>query len=111
MTREADLPQVTPPQVTLQGPASAVSAVSTCQARISLDGLRQDFSGQVQVIPVDASGNLVSRVTVTPPNVQVRIPINQKQGFRDVGATVFVVGEDRQTDRVLVRDLATGDPA
>jgi YbbR domain-containing protein len=90
---EADAPQVTPPQVTLEGPASAVAAVSTCQAHISVDAVRQDFLGQVSVVPVDASGNVVSRVTVTPTNVQVKIPINQKQGFRDVAVKVVITGQ------------------
>lgn len=89
----ADPPQLTPGQVTLQGPSSAVSAVSSCVVRISLDGLKQDFSEQVSVLPVDASGNLVARVTVTPPAVQVKIPINQKQGFRDVAVKVVITGQ------------------
>lgn len=31
-----------------------------------------------------------------------------KTGFTDVGSTVFVVGNDRQTDRILVLDLDRG---
>ena len=89
----ADQTQLTPDQVTLQGPASAVSAVSNCVVRISLDGLRQDFSGPVSALPVDASGNLVARVAVTPPTVQVKIPINQKQGFRDVAVRPVITGQ------------------
>ena len=90
---EADAPEVTPAQITLDGPASAVAAVSACQARVSLDGLRTEFSGPVSVLPVDASGNLVSRVNLTPANVQVKIPINQKQGFRDVAVKVVITGQ------------------
>jgi YbbR domain-containing protein len=89
----ADAPQINPAQVTLQGPASAVSDVSFCQARISLDGLRTDFSGQAPIIPVDASGNVVPRVTLTPANVQIKIPVNQKQGFRDVAVKVVITGQ------------------
>ena len=90
---EADAPQMTPGQVTLEGPASAVAAVSACQARISLDGLKAEFSGQVPVLPVDASGNVVSRVTLSPSTTQVKIPINQKQGFRDVAVKVVITGQ------------------
>jgi YbbR domain-containing protein len=90
---EADLPEVTPAQITLDGPASAVSAVSACQVRVSLEGLRTEFSGPVSVLPVDAGGNLVSRVNLTPANVQVKIPINQKQGFRDVAVKVVITGQ------------------
>ena len=90
---EADVPQVTPAQITLDGPASAVAAVSACQARISLDGLRAEFSGQAPVLPLDASGNVVPRVNLSPANVQVKIPINQKQGFRDVAVKVVITGQ------------------
>ena len=90
---QADTPQMTPDQVTLEGPASAVSAVSVCQARVSLDGLKAEFSGQVSVLPLDASGNVVQRVTLTPSNIQVKIPISQKQGFRDVAVKVIITGQ------------------
>jgi len=33
-----------------------------------------------------------------------------KQGFADVGATVFMVGPDRQKDRVLVREILRAAP-
>jgi YbbR domain-containing protein len=89
----ADQPELSPSQVTLQGPSSAVSAVSSCVVRISLDGLRQDFSGPVIVLPVDASGNAVPRVTLTPATVQAKIPITQKQGFRDVAVKVVITGQ------------------
>lgn len=90
---EADPPQLSPAQVTLQGPSSSVSAVDTCQAKISLDGLRQDFSSQVPVTAIDASGNVVPRVTLSPVTTQVKIPINQKQGFRDVAVKVVITGQ------------------
>jgi len=90
---QAEAPQVSPSQVTLTGPASAVDAVGSCQANFSVDGLRQDFSGLVNVAPVDAAGNVVSRVTVTPAAVQVKVPISQKQGFRDVAVKVIINGQ------------------
>src|SRR4029077_5568854 len=50
-------------------------------------------SGQAPIVPVDASGNAVSRVALTPASVQIKIPINQKQGFRDVAVTVVITGQ------------------
>ncbi len=90
---EADVPQLTPSAVTLQGPASAVAAVNACQAKVSLDGLRQDFSGQVTIAALDANGNVVPRVTVTPATIQAHVPVNQKQGFRDVAVKVVITGQ------------------
>ena len=89
----ADQAQLTPSQVIVQGPASAVASVSNCVARISLDGLKQDFSQSVNVVPVDTSGSVVSRVTLTPATIQVKNPITQKQGFRDVAVKVVITGQ------------------
>lgn len=114
----ADVPQLSPTQVILQGPASAVSSVTSCVARISVEGLKQDFSGEVSVEAVDASGNPVSRVTITPSTTQAKIPITQKQGFRDVTVKVVITGQLASGYQVtniavtpLVITLSSSDPA
>jgi YbbR domain-containing protein len=115
---EAAAALLTPDQVTIQGPASTVDRVVDCVARVSTDGLRENFTGQVSVIPVDANGNLVTGVTVTPNIIRVSIPVTQKQGFRDVAVKVVITGELASgyqvtnisvTPRVLT--LSSSDPA
>jgi YbbR domain-containing protein len=114
----ADQTQLSPSHVILQGPASAVSSVTSCVARISVDGLKQDFTGEVSVEPIDASGNLVSRVSMTPNTIQAKIPITQKQGFRDVTVKVVITGQLASGYQVtnisvtpLVITLSSSDPA
>jgi YbbR domain-containing protein len=79
--------------VTLEGPAPAVQSVVACVARLSIDGLRQDFNSQVTVHPVDADGNSVTRVTVTPDSTLVIIPVTQQAGFRDVAVKAVITGQ------------------
>jgi GNAT superfamily N-acetyltransferase len=38
------------------------------------------------------------------------IAFYEKEGFTDTGATRFCVGSDRQTDRVMVREVRLADP-
>jgi YbbR domain-containing protein len=115
---EAAAAVLTPDQVTIQGPASIVDRVVECVARVTTDGLRETFTGQVTVNPVDANGNLVTGISVTPGNVQVGIPVTQKQGFRDVAVKVVITGELASgyqvtnisvTPRVLT--LSSSDPS
>ena len=115
---EADQAQLVPGQVTLEGPASAVASVAACVARISLDTLKQDFSGQAAVTPLDAKGNVVTRVTLSPDNIQVKIPVTQKQGFRDVAVKVVITGQLASGYQVTniavtpqVLTLSSADPA
>jgi YbbR domain-containing protein len=80
----------------VSGPASAVDRVSKIVAVVSLDGLKTDWSKEVPLAAVDTSGKLVSGITgltLEPENVNVKVPITQKQGFRDVAVTVSYSGQ------------------
>jgi len=88
----AGAPQLSISTVTLSGPASAVQSVAACVVRLSLDGLKQDFNSPLTVRPVDAEGNVVNGVTITPDNATVIIPITQQQGFRDVAVKAVITG-------------------
>jgi YbbR domain-containing protein len=109
---------LTPNQINIEGPASTVARVADCVARVTTDGLRETFTGQVSVIPVDENGNLVTGVVLSPNNVQVSIPVSQKQGFRDVAVKVVITGQLASgyqvtniavTPRVLT--LSSSDPS
>jgi len=77
----------------VSGPASAVDRVSKLAAAISLEGLKTDLHKDVALDPVDASGKPVANVSIEPASVQVKVPITQKQGFRDVAVTVDYAGQ------------------
>ncbi|HEY7680287.1 MAG TPA: CdaR family protein [Terriglobia bacterium] len=77
----------------VSGPASAVDRVSKLTATISLEGLKTDLRKDVALDPVDASGKPVADVSIEPASVPVKVPITQKQGFRDVAVTVDYAGQ------------------
>jgi len=77
----------------VSGPASAVDRVSKVAATISLEGLKTDLQKDVALGLVDASGKPVAGVSLEPASVQVKVPITQKQGFRDVAVTIDRTGQ------------------
>ena len=77
----------------VSGPASAVDRVSKLTATISLEGLKTDLQKDVALGLVDASGKPVAGVSLEPASVQVKVPITQKQGFRDVAVTIDRTGQ------------------
>ncbi len=77
----------------VSGPASAVDRVSKLTATISLEGLKTDLRKDVALDPVDASGKPVADVSIEPASVPVKVPVTQKQGFRDVAVTVDYAGQ------------------
>ncbi len=82
-------------QVTVRGPASIVARVVEAQARVQIDASGIDVNRIVDLLPVDAAGEVVDLVDVAPTSVRVRVP-------------VFT---DRQTKTVPVHPVVTGTPA
>jgi YbbR domain-containing protein len=62
-------------------------------ARLSIETLRGDFNGPVNLIPLDSAGNPVGGVTLAPASVQVVVPITQREGYRDVAVKLVITGE------------------
>jgi diadenylate cyclase len=87
------LPQADPAEVEVTGAAPLVSRVDHVRAEISVS----DAGGMLQrvrpVLPVDASENPISGLTVRPDQVQVTVDIVRRADARDVGVRVRTEGE------------------
>ncbi len=81
-------PVVTPGSVTLKGPRSAVDAVAQVQGSIFVNNARSSFERSVNVYALDKNNAEVKGLTIEPPQVNVRVPVEQEQGFRDMAVTV-----------------------
>lgn len=65
--------QVQPATVTLRGGSSRVMSVREAMARVTIDGSAINVDEEVEVEPLDDSGNIVAGVEVSPDRVRVRI--------------------------------------
>ncbi|MEO8207704.1 MAG: CdaR family protein [Chloroflexota bacterium] len=88
-------PTLSATDVTVTGAASMVDRVTEAQARMNLDASGIDINRTVDLLAVDAAGELVVPVDLEPANVKVRLPI-------------FT---DRQTRSLPVRPVVIGTPA
>lgn len=80
---------------TVRGPRSVVDQVQEVLARVQIQPSGIDVNQVVVLVPVDANGNEVSPVDVTPTSVQVKI-------------AVFT---DRRTKSLPVNPVVAGTPA
>jgi YbbR domain-containing protein len=89
---KAGTAEVSATQITISGPAPLIQQVKRVQADLSIAGLRQDAQTTLPVHVLDASGASIDGLTISPENVQVRIPITQQGGYRDIAVKVVVHG-------------------
>jgi YbbR domain-containing protein len=57
------------------GPQSVVAKVAEVRASVSIDGSGVDVNQDVELVPVDAQGDSLDRVDVTPASVRVRVAV------------------------------------
>ena len=87
--------KVDPPSVVITGPKSVVDQVVAARADVQIQPSGIDVDQDVKLVPVDALGNAVSPVDVTPATARVVIP----------------VFSDRQTRTLPVNAILAGTPA
>ena len=88
-------PQLAQASATVKGPESRVNEVQEVDARVPIDPSGIDVNRVVDLSPVDANGNTVAPIDVSPPTVQVKI-------------AVFT---DRRTRSLPVNPIVNGTPA
>jgi YbbR domain-containing protein len=74
------------------GPESVVGTVAEVQARVTIDPSGIDINRMIDLIAVDAGGNQVNQVDVTPASVRVRVPVFTNRRTRTVPVSPVVIG-------------------
>jgi YbbR domain-containing protein len=115
---EWQAPIYTPITVTVSGPQSQVEQVTRARAEIYLRSAKSQVERTQTLVPVDAQGRVVERVTVAPPGrVQVVVPVEQWPGRKEVAVRVKLSGPPADGYRLsAVRSepstiVLQGDPA
>jgi YbbR domain-containing protein len=84
---------ISPTEVTVSGPQSALMQVQMVRADLNITGLRQDAQVALPLRLLDAAGQPVSGLTSNPESAQVHLPITQQGGYRDIAVKVVVHGQ------------------
>jgi diadenylate cyclase len=85
-------PVASPSSVLVSGPQTEVVQVASVIAPISVANASSSVSRLVKVIPLNANGDIVSDVTITPIEVQVSQTIVRRFDARDVGVRAITTG-------------------
>ena len=84
----------------ISGPQSQISQIARAEADLNIAGLRQDVQTILPVQVLDANGNSVPGLTISPKNIQVGLPVTQQGGYRDIAVKVNVRGQQAGGYRV-----------
>jgi YbbR domain-containing protein len=79
-------------EVVVSGPRSQVERVAVAATTINLDQLRATYSSTLPLEALDSNGTSLSGVTLTPPEINVRIDIRSVVGLKRVPVLGNVVG-------------------
>jgi YbbR domain-containing protein len=83
----------TPSEVTITGSETQVNQVENIVARLDITGFSEAIRTNVAVTAINAAGNTVSDVTISPRSISISQPITLLGGFRSVVVTVVTEGQ------------------
>lgn len=86
-------PAVTPSKAKVSGPASMVDQVSELVAEIYLGGVKEAVERSVDLSARNEKGQAVGWVDIDPPEVEVRVPIEQRLGYKEVSVRPILEGQ------------------
>lgn len=87
-------------EVSISGPESLVKKAARARAMVNLDGLRENIDIPVDIEILDANGEVLRGLTITPDSVRVNVPILKQGGYRDVAVKVIVQGQQAAGYRI-----------
>lgn len=77
----------------VNGPASLVDRVAGIQALLDVSQAKEDIDVDLELKAVDENGLLISGVTISPADVNVKMGITQRGGYRTVSVKVVSSGQ------------------
>jgi YbbR domain-containing protein len=75
-------PVATVGEVAIQGPVPFLGEIVAVTGSVDVEGAKEDIVEQVPVVPRDADGRLVPGVQWTPEQVEVRIGVRNRVGYK-----------------------------
>ncbi len=81
-----------PITVAVSGAESQALKVARARVSVNLSGIRENIDETLRVEVLDAEGQKVEGVTISPELVRVILPVSQQGGYRDVAVKVNMLG-------------------
>jgi len=85
-------PTLDPVEAVVSGPDTIISRVAHVRAVLDITGMRQDITKVITLTASDDKGATLTGVTLNPESVQVRLPVVQLGGYRDLAVKVVTYG-------------------
>jgi len=85
-------PVLSSASVTVSGPESVVRLVTAAQARVVIQSSGIDVDQQVDLVAVDASGNVMTPVDIEPSSVRVQIQVGSQLESKTLPVNPVVIG-------------------
>lgn len=82
-----------PKEVVIAGPQSLVESVKRLRVLLNLDGVRESIDQALTIQAFDQNNQLVTGITIHPETAQVKLPVVQQGGYRDMAVKVIVHGQ------------------
>ena len=86
-------PVIDPQTATITGPRTQVTQVATAVARVRIQPAGLDVDQQVDLVPVDARGDPVTQVDVSPSSARVRIAVSSLSTTRTLPVAPVLKGD------------------
>ena len=82
-----------PQNVVIAGPQSLVDSVKRLRVLLNLDGVRESIDQALIIQALDQNNQPVTGITIHPETAQVKLPVSQQGGYRDMAVKVIVHGQ------------------
>lgn len=89
---EMKAPELNPTVVNVVGPENEVDLVNDATVEIALRGAKTTIEREASVALHDAQGNALPNLRIEPATVKVRIPVEQRVGYKDVAIKAVIEG-------------------
>ena len=90
---QAGTTSLDPQEVVIAGPQSLVQSVKRLRVNLNLDGVRESIDQALTIQALDQNNQPVTGITIHPETAQVKLPVSQQGGYRDLAVKVIVHGQ------------------
>jgi len=90
---DVETPALAQDTVIISGPESVVSSINKVITEVSIVDVSEDIQRTVDLVALDAQGNQIEGLSMTPSSVQVSIPVTQRGGYRTVVVKIVTSGQ------------------